>query len=219
MWKRLKLNRKYHRWVQTKITVGAGGIGQNSCTSDQEWDFKGKNNPTNPSITTRTSYLQSPSGISSRLLLAAMNSTRLDSFPTPDGTPSKSSLFEFKYSFFSLDNLQIADCKRSDWQIGEDSWLDYSSPKYDTYVCTLKGLLYFQMASVARKHPLQQSRIQWFQCLIIWSWSCKLGLDADSAWLEWNLQPFVDKNGHHCSADCFAPRHYVPTLPLNCGKL
>lgn len=53
--------------------------------------------------------LQSPSGISSRLLLAAMNSVRLDSFPTPGGTPSKSNLLEFTYSFFSFDSLQIAD--------------------------------------------------------------------------------------------------------------
>lgn len=54
-------------------------------------------------------HLQSPSGISSRLLLAAMNSVRLDSLPMPGGTPSKSSLFELMYSFFSLDSLQIAD--------------------------------------------------------------------------------------------------------------
>lgn len=55
------------------------------------------------------SHLQSPSGMSSRLLFAAMNSVRLESLPTPGGTPSKSSLFELMYSFFSLDSLQIAD--------------------------------------------------------------------------------------------------------------
>lgn len=55
------------------------------------------------------SHLQSPSGMSSRLLLAAMNSVRLESLPTPGGTPSKSSLLELMYSFFSLDSLQIAD--------------------------------------------------------------------------------------------------------------
>lgn len=47
--------------------------------------------------------------MSSRLLLAAMNSVRLDSLPTPGGTPSKSSLLELRYSFFSLDSLQMAD--------------------------------------------------------------------------------------------------------------
>lgn len=55
------------------------------------------------------SHLQSPSGMSSRLLFAAMNSVRLESLPTPGGTPSKSSLLELMYSFFSLDSLQIAD--------------------------------------------------------------------------------------------------------------
>lgn len=64
------------------------------------------------SVSVLVCYLQSPSGMSSRLLLAAMNSVRLESFPTPGGTPSKSSLFEFTYSFFSLDSLQIADWKK-----------------------------------------------------------------------------------------------------------
>lgn len=64
-------------------------------------------------ISELVSHLQSPSGISSRLLLAAMNSVRLESLPTPGGTPSKSSLFEFTYSFFSLDSLQIADWKEA----------------------------------------------------------------------------------------------------------
>lgn len=47
--------------------------------------------------------------MSSRLLLAAMNSSRLASLPTPEGSPSKSSLLEFRYSFFSLVSLQMAD--------------------------------------------------------------------------------------------------------------
>lgn len=57
--------------------------------------------------------LHSPSGMSSRLLLAAMNSVRLDNLPTPGGTPSKSSLLEFTYSFFSLDSLQMADWRQT----------------------------------------------------------------------------------------------------------
>lgn len=52
------------------------------------------------------------SGMSSRLLLAAMNSSRLASLPMPEGIPSKSSLLEFRYIFFNLVNLQIADCGR-----------------------------------------------------------------------------------------------------------
>lgn len=56
--------------------------------------------------------------MSSRLLLAAMNSVRLDSLPTPGGTPSKSSLLELRYSFFSLDSLQMAD------------WLEKTKPNF-----------------------------------------------------------------------------------------
>ena len=55
-------------------------------------------------------HLQRLSGISSSLLLAAMNSSRLDSLPMPEGSPSKSSLLEFRYSLFSLVSLQMADC-------------------------------------------------------------------------------------------------------------
>lgn len=79
-----------------------------------------QNTSINQSISARNVFacLQSPSGMSSRLLLAAMNSVRLDSLPTPGGTPSKSSLLELTYSFFSLDSLQIADwrepkCRRN----------------------------------------------------------------------------------------------------------
>lgn len=54
-------------------------------------------------------HLHRLSGISSRLLLAAMNSSRLVSLPMPEGSPSKSSLLEFTYNFFSLASLQMAD--------------------------------------------------------------------------------------------------------------
>lgn len=54
-------------------------------------------------------HLQRLSGISSRLLSAAANSSRLDSLPMPEGSPSKSSLLEFRYSLFSLASLQMAD--------------------------------------------------------------------------------------------------------------
>lgn len=54
-------------------------------------------------------YLHRLSGMSSRLLLAAMNSSRLVSLPMPEGIPSKSSLLEFRYIFFSFVNLQMAD--------------------------------------------------------------------------------------------------------------
>lgn len=53
--------------------------------------------------------------MSSRLLLAAMNSSRLTSLPMPDGIPSKSSLLEFRYIFFSLVSLQMADWGRRRW--------------------------------------------------------------------------------------------------------
>lgn len=58
-------------------------------------------------------HLQRLSGMSSRLLLAAMNSSRLASFPMPEGMPSKSNLLEFRYSFFSFVTLQMADWGRS----------------------------------------------------------------------------------------------------------
>lgn len=58
-------------------------------------------------------HLQRLSGISSRLLLAAMNSSRLASLPMPEGSPSKSRLLEFRYSFFSLVSLQMADWRES----------------------------------------------------------------------------------------------------------
>lgn len=58
-------------------------------------------------------YLQRLSGISSRLLLAAMNSSRLASLPMPEGSPSKSRLLEFRYSFFSLVSLQMADWREN----------------------------------------------------------------------------------------------------------
>lgn len=64
-------------------------------------------------------HLQSPSGISSRLLLAAMNSVRLESLPMPGGTPSKSNLLELMYSFFNLDSLQIAD-----WMVSHEQKLE-----------------------------------------------------------------------------------------------
>ena len=54
-------------------------------------------------------HLHRLSGISSRLLLAAMNSSRLDSLPMPEGSPSKSSLLELRYSLLSLVSLQMAD--------------------------------------------------------------------------------------------------------------
>lgn len=62
-------------------------------------------------LTTQLScqHLQRLSGISSRLLLAAMNSSRLVSLPMPEGSPSKSSLLEFRYNFFSFVSLQMAD--------------------------------------------------------------------------------------------------------------
>ena len=60
-------------------------------------------------------YLQRLSGMSSRLLLAAMNSSRLASLPMPEGIPSKSSLLEFRYIFFSLVSLQMADWGRRRW--------------------------------------------------------------------------------------------------------
>lgn len=53
--------------------------------------------------------------MSSRLLLAAMNSSRLASFPMPEGIPSKSSLLELRYIFFSLVSLQMADWGRKRW--------------------------------------------------------------------------------------------------------
>lgn len=56
-------------------------------------------------------HLQRLSGISSRLLLAAMNSSRPVSLPMPEGSPSKSNLLEFRYNFFSLVSLQMADCR------------------------------------------------------------------------------------------------------------
>lgn len=58
-------------------------------------------------------HLQRLSGISSRLLLAAMNSSRLASLPMPEGSPSKSRWLEFRYSFFSLVSLQMADWRES----------------------------------------------------------------------------------------------------------
>lgn len=58
-------------------------------------------------------HLQRLSGISSRLLLAAMNSSRLASLPMPEGSPSKSRRFEFRYSFFSLVSLQMADWREN----------------------------------------------------------------------------------------------------------
>lgn len=60
-------------------------------------------------------YLHRLSGMSSRLLLAAMNSSRLTSLPMPEGIPSKSSLLEFRYIFFSLVSLQMADWGRRRW--------------------------------------------------------------------------------------------------------
>lgn len=60
-------------------------------------------------------YLHRLSGMSSRLLLAAMNSSRLVSLPMPEGIPSKSSLLEFRYIFFSLVSLQMADWGRRRW--------------------------------------------------------------------------------------------------------
>lgn len=56
-------------------------------------------------------HLHRLSGISSRLLLAAINSSRLASLPMPEGSPSKSSLLEFRYNLLSLVSLQMADCR------------------------------------------------------------------------------------------------------------
>lgn len=50
-------------------------------------------------------YLHSPSGISSRLLYAALNISKLWSFPMFAGIPSKSSLLELRYNFFKEDSL------------------------------------------------------------------------------------------------------------------
>lgn len=69
--------------------------------------------------------LQRLSGMSSRLLLAAMNSSRLASLPMPEGIPSKSSLLELRYIFFSLVSLQMADWGRRTWQSkGEPSGME-----------------------------------------------------------------------------------------------
>lgn len=67
-------------------------------------------------------YLHKLSGMSSRLLLAAMNSSRLVSLPMPEGIPSKSSLLEFRYIFFSLVSLQMADWGRGRWQGEGEPW-------------------------------------------------------------------------------------------------
>lgn len=56
---------------------------------------------------TRCTHLQSPSGIISRTLLAAENTSKLPSFPIPDGIPSKSNLLSSTWSlrkFCSLHN-------------------------------------------------------------------------------------------------------------------
>lgn len=42
-----------------------------------------------------------------------MNSSRLASLPIPEGSPSKSRWLEFRYSFFSLVSLQMADWRES----------------------------------------------------------------------------------------------------------
>ena len=73
------------------------------CTMHR--DHVGRGGPTS------AQHLQRLSGISSSLLLAAMNSSRLDSLPMPEGSPSKSSWLEFRYSLFSLVSLQMADCR------------------------------------------------------------------------------------------------------------
>lgn len=56
---------------------------------------------------TQCTHLQSPSGIISRTLLAAENTSKLPSFPIPDGIPSKSNLLSSTWSlrkFCSLHN-------------------------------------------------------------------------------------------------------------------
>lgn len=98
-----------HLWGMGTLVIGqARGMSFRDITTQSPCLFLG----TGGTWLLTVPYLHRLSGMSSRLLLAAMNSSRLTSLPMPEGMPSKSSLLEFRYIFFSLVSLQMADWGR-----------------------------------------------------------------------------------------------------------
>ncbi len=133
-----------------------------------------------------------------------MNSTRLDNFPTPDGSPSKSILFEFTYSFFSLDSLQMADCISHQTGGGKETRLATSHQIYkcklnDNTINVMKRYLLHMHKSTfkAKQHLISAT----FLCLALYGSEGLTGRDVSWFLERLRVSSLVHWSMHSDSSD------------------